>query len=749
MRYILLLRHINRSKLLLNPADFVKLFFWIFFTVATFVTLPTIAEPAPPQTAVTAPATPAAPSLKVVLEKIATFSHDKDELEARVKNLTVLGTVQTDFTDVAMRLQEATAELAHRQALTSWSDQMAAAFKQSVAPLFEDVGKIKSDYINFLQATEDVLHTLQEKRDFFQGFIDSVKADASLRAQKTAVQTILVTVDRLTSDIKTAREAYAKIYDAGMPVLTQAEKFEKKTQKEINFFKGNQFRKSAPAFFQSSFWTSVPDNLGVEIKQSIKSAFDFQSDWLSENRNNVFVVFLIVLVLGFVFKKLEGKARHDVQWLVFFYTLQTSMDTLGLPLVLYRFFLVVMASFLIGHCYLRIRYFGRPEHKNLFLSLIFAFLIFIFSGTILAEVFGYHYFAAFMTRGAIKSGFLVFVLWHLRFFFLHFVTSAINSFFDAFHLARRDRQLILKKTREVFHAFLIVSVFLLLAMIWGFFETPMAAAKGILSASFFLGKHEISLQMIVNAFVIYYVITSLAQIVALVLEEEVYPRKNISVGTGTSFNMLITYCCWIIAAFLAFTTLGFQLQQFAIIAGALSVGIGFGLQNLVNNFVSGLILLFERPIKVGDILDIDGQWGTVEKVGLRSTIIRSGSKTQIIIPNSDFITKKVENLTFSDPEYRVTIKVAVAYGSDLKMVKQLLIEIAESNPHTDHAKKPQVNLIELGGYALMFELWVWTDDVSHKREIVSEILCEIEPRFRAAGIEIPVLPLNATRSDKA
>jgi small-conductance mechanosensitive channel len=157
----------------------------------------------------------------------------------------------------------------------------------------------------------------------------------------------------------------------------------------------------------------------------------------------------------------------------------------------------------------------------------------------------------------------------------------------------------------------------------------------------------------------------------------------------------------------------------------------------VNNFVSGLILLFERPIKVGDILDIDGQWGTVEKMGLRSTIIRSATKTQIIIPNSDFITKKVENLTFSDQDYRLSIKVGVGYESDTERVRDVLVDIATSHPKIVSEPKPEAYFIEFGEYALHFEMWAWTDDVVAKRQIQNDILLAIDKRFREEGIEIP------------
>jgi len=205
----------------------------------------------------------------------------------------------------------------------------------------------------------------------------------------------------------------------------------------------------------------------------------------------------------------------------------------------------------------------------------------------------------------------------------------------------------------------------------------------------------------------------------------------------STISSIITYVIIAFSVLFAMSVAGVPLRSLAFFAGALGIGIGFGLQNIVNNFVSGLILLFERPIKVGDVLDIEGQWGTVEKMGLRSTVIRSASKTEIIIPNSDFVTRKVENLTFSDPDYRVSVKVSVAYGSDTTKVRDLLIAIAKAHPEVISDPIPEAYFMEFGADALLFEVFAWTHDVMARRKVMSDLLCEIDRRFREEGIEIP------------
>ena len=142
-------------------------------------------------------------------------------------------------------------------------------------------------------------------------------------------------------------------------------------------------------------------------------------------------------------------------------------------------------------------------------------------------------------------------------------------------------------------------------------------------------------------------------------------------------------------------------------AGALGVGIGFGLQNLVNNFVSGLILLFERPIKVGDILVIDGQWGTVKEIRVRSTVFETSERSVIIIPNSELVSRKVLNWThYGRGINRLTLKMGVGCDSDVRRVTQLLTEICRANPRVVAEPPPQISFSAYGDSTLDFTIWV-------------------------------------------
>jgi small-conductance mechanosensitive channel len=167
------------------------------------------------------------------------------------------------------------------------------------------------------------------------------------------------------------------------------------------------------------------------------------------------------------------------------------------------------------------------------------------------------------------------------------------------------------------------------------------------------------------------------------------------------------------------------------------IGVGFGLQNIVNNFVSGLMLLFERPFKVGDMVVIDNETGTVRKIGLRSTVIETFDRSELIVPNSQFISGKVTNWTRSSHIARIRIPVGVAYGSDVDLVLRVLKEAAETDPRVLSSPPPNPLFLRFGDSALDFELHTWIAEVNDLLSVTSHLCQEIASRFQQAGIEIP------------
>jgi small-conductance mechanosensitive channel len=182
---------------------------------------------------------------------------------------------------------------------------------------------------------------------------------------------------------------------------------------------------------------------------------------------------------------------------------------------------------------------------------------------------------------------------------------------------------------------------------------------------------------------------------------------------------------------------GIDLNSFALLAGALGVGIGFGLQNIVNNFISGLILIFERPIQIGDAVQVEELSGRVTHIGIRSSTIKTWDGAEVIVPNGNLISNKLINWTLSDQRRRIEIKVGVAYGTDVSLVMETLLECAKQNEKIIEYPAPSVLFEDFGDSSLNFELRCWTSDFASWIEIRSDLRVAIDNAFKEKNIEIP------------
>jgi small-conductance mechanosensitive channel len=183
---------------------------------------------------------------------------------------------------------------------------------------------------------------------------------------------------------------------------------------------------------------------------------------------------------------------------------------------------------------------------------------------------------------------------------------------------------------------------------------------------------------------------------------------------------------------------GIRLEALTVFAGAVGVGIGFGLQNITSNFISGLVILAERPIAIGDRVEVAGVTGQVKQIRARSTVVVTNDNITTIVPNQRFIDSSVINWTYGDPRVRFRIPVGVAYGSDVEKVRRTLIEVAEENRHVLDEPPPDVFFAAFGDSSLNFDLVVWSDEMSYRPErFRSDLNFAIERKLREAGIQIP------------
>lgn len=290
----------------------------------------------------------------------------------------------------------------------------------------------------------------------------------------------------------------------------------------------------------------------------------------------------------------------------------------------------------------------------------------------------------------------------------------------------------------VFVGFILFCIVVpVLALIWGASVLDLRAAYDAASGGLKLGDFALSpIDFLTFALVfgIGYTLTRAAQ---RVLSVSVLPRTSITQGGASALVSGIGYIGVFLTAVVAISATGIDLSSLAIVFGALSVGIGFGLQNIVNNFVSGIILLVERPIKVGDWIDVGGQSGYVKKVNVRSTEIETFDRASYIVPNSDLISAPVLNWTHSNKVGRVRNKIGVAYGTDPRQVEQILGEIGRAHPMVINNPAPVVYFMGFGADSLDFELRTYLSDVNWMLSVMSDLNFRINERFAEEGIEIP------------
>lgn len=219
--------------------------------------------------------------------------------------------------------------------------------------------------------------------------------------------------------------------------------------------------------------------------------------------------------------------------------------------------------------------------------------------------------------------------------------------------------------------------------------------------------------------------------------DRILRKLHIKEGIRYTLRRLTEYTLVLVGTIIAFQFVGVDLSGLAVIFGLLSVGIGFGLQNVTANFVAGLILLFERPIKIGDRITVGDVEGDVEEISLRATKIRTLNNISIIVPNSQFVSSNIVNWSYGDLRIRLDIDVGVSYGSDLDVVLSCLKDVARENPKVLKEPEPDVLFREFGESSWNMRMRLWIDNPQGHHRIRSDINCAIVRKFREKGVEIP------------
>ncbi len=355
-----------------------------------------------------------------------------------------------------------------------------------------------------------------------------------------------------------------------------------------------------------------------------------------------------------------------------------------------------------------------------------------------ATVLGYFRFANYLAAGTLSAAYTA-----VLFYAAAVILAGLTFFalrvrpFSEFRLVSLHRPLLHRRITRILFVIAAVAWALLALEEFSLRVPVIERITRILSAELSYQSLHLSLGAVLAFALTLWIAAMVSRFIRFALEEDIYRRFRFAAGSSYAASTLLHYVILMIGFFLAIAALGVDMSKFAVLAGALGVGIGFGLQNIISNFVSGIILLFERPVNVGDVVQVGEATGMIQRIGIRASVIRVANSSELIVPNSLLISEQVTNWTLSNRQRRIELPVGVAYGSKPPQVIELLTRVAAAHPSVAKNPAPQVLMTEFGADSLNFEVRMWTDEYDQWLQIKSDVAVAITDALADASIGIP------------
>jgi len=442
------------------------------------------------------------------------------------------------------------------------------------------------------------------------------------------------------------------------------------------------------------------------------------------------------VVLAAVTFKSAGK-RWGVYGMAVAFTLFLVLEALGLPGPWLRLVVAAIGAVGVGLLLLAGRRAARDEEDRRGFRLLVRVAAVLLAVVLGAEILGYDRFARSLLESALASAFVVLVVTLALRLGRGAIHGTVFRLSGRFPWLRRVGHRLAGRLSWLFKALVILVGLVEGAVLWGLFDSPTEALSTLWSWNLGLGLGSLRLGQVLLALVALYLAFLVSIVLRSTLEGEVLAKREMDPGVSTAITTLVHYLLVTVGFFVALAFVGANLDNLTLVIGALGVGVGLGLQDLVKNFFSGLVLLFERPVRVGDTVILEGEWATVQKIGLRATTVTTFDRSEIIVPNGVLTSEKVTNWTLSDQVSRLLVPVGVAYGSDLETVFRLLQEAAAEHPNVLEEPAPLVLFVGFGDSSLDFELRVWIGSMDQRLPTRSELHADIDRRFRENGVTIP------------
>jgi small-conductance mechanosensitive channel len=358
--------------------------------------------------------------------------------------------------------------------------------------------------------------------------------------------------------------------------------------------------------------------------------------------------------------------------------------------------------------------------------------------SVLANVLGSVYLAELLTGATLNSALLANVLFASAVVLTGMLTVLLRTrAARSLAAVRTHRELLNSRIATTVRGAALIAWTGSTLVMFGVLDPMLATVGAILARHWTVGSVQLSLGDLLAFGVTLWIASLVSRFIRFVLQEDVLPRIALARGVAGAVSMVVHYTVLGIGFVFAIAAAGIDLSRLALLVGAFGVGLGFGLQTVVNNFVSGLILLFERPIQVGDTIQVGELLGEVTRIGIRASRVRTFDGAEVIVPNGQLISSEVVNWTLSDRLRRLEVDIGVAYGTDPKPVLEILVDAAKGQSGVLPDPEPHSLFRGFGDSSLDFTLRFWTADFENFLRVKSQVTVAVNDAIVEAGIEIP------------
>jgi len=380
---------------------------------------------------------------------------------------------------------------------------------------------------------------------------------------------------------------------------------------------------------------------------------------------------------------------------------------------------------------------GAPDRFNRAIFFIAKIGLVVFPVAVLANILGYINLGNLLAIVFVRGVFLAAIFYVAIRVLDGFVVIALQVRpLGALRVVKLHRRMLHRRTCRTLEFLAVLFWLDLMLNFLGLLNPLLAKVGDLLDAKVGIGLLELSLGRLLAFAITVWAAFLVSKFLRFLLEEDVYHHLRLDRGLPYAISTMLHYSILLVGFVVALGALGIDLTKITILAGAFSVGVGFGLQNVINNFVSGLILLFERPIKIGDVIEMDGTVGEVRRIGIRACVIRTGQGSEIIVPNGALISNQVTNWTFSDRARAIEVSVNVLPGADSHRVVEVLRTTATSEPGITSEPPPQVYVVNFSAGAVTFQLRAWTDRYQDWARVRSDLAVAVNSALAEERIAI-------------